>query len=102
MVPLWFIPPPWWLGVFIRVCGGSMVIASRGNLNSADSLGAQGYLGVPPQPPARTALIAARRCLARAPNSRCLLPKHRLQSVLALGVLYQSWGGDGFLFAIWR
>lgn len=57
----WFIPPPRWLGIIIRVCGGSMLIASWENLISADSLGAQGYLGVPPQPPARIALTSSKR-----------------------------------------
>lgn len=36
-----------------------MRIAFWGNLNSAESLGAQGYLEVPPQPPARTALTSS-------------------------------------------
>lgn len=56
-----FIPPPRWLGIIIGVCGGSMLIASWENLISADSLGAQGYLGVPPQPPARMALTSSKR-----------------------------------------
>lgn len=47
----------WWIGVIIRICDDSVLIASWENVNSADS-GAQGYLGVPAQPPARTALTS--------------------------------------------